>query len=154
VSPWGALAEGKFKAALQGPSDQNEGRAPFLTMSSEKEKAVATTLQTVAETHNTTVTSIALAYLLHKGPHVFPVIGVRTVEQIEGNIQALQIALSDEEMEQIESAASFDFGYPHNWLGGTKGATRPEHVVQTMNQVICDYVGKPTVSFTRSYNPY
>lgn len=146
--PWGALAEGKFKAALQGPSDQNEGRAPFLTMSSENETAVATTLQRIAETHETTVTSIALAYLQHKGPYIFPVIGVRTIEQIEGNIQALQVALSDVEMEQIESAAPFDFGFPHNWLGGPKGASRPEHVVQTMNQVICDYVGKQPVSLT------
>jgi diketogulonate reductase-like aldo/keto reductase len=58
---------------------------------------------------------VALAYVMHKTPFVFPIIGGRKVEQLQGNIDALRIKLSDEQMKYLESVLPFDPGFP-NWM--------------------------------------
>ncbi|QMW34685.1 hypothetical protein G4B84_010151 [Aspergillus flavus NRRL3357] len=62
---------------------------------------------------------IALAYVRHKAPYVFPVVGGRKVEHLRGNIAALDLSLSVEEMAQTEAAYPFDHGFPHTFLSGT-----------------------------------
>jgi aryl-alcohol dehydrogenase-like predicted oxidoreductase len=47
---------------------------------------------------------------------VFPIIGGRKVEQLQENIAALDISLSPEQMERIESATPFNPGFPNNMI--------------------------------------
>lgn len=54
-----------------------------------------------------TFASVAIAWVMQKTPYVFPVIGGRKVEHLKSNIKALDIALSDEHIEKIESAVPF-----------------------------------------------
>jgi aryl-alcohol dehydrogenase-like predicted oxidoreductase len=56
---------------------------------------------------------VAIAYLLHKTPYVFPIVGGRKVEHLKQNIQALDISLSPEQIHRIDDAKPFDFGFPH-----------------------------------------
>ena len=49
---------------------------------------------------------------MHKAPYVFPIIGGRKVEHLHANIEALDIALSDEQIKELESAVPFDPGFP------------------------------------------
>jgi aryl-alcohol dehydrogenase-like predicted oxidoreductase len=56
---------------------------------------------------------VAIAYLLHKAPYVFPIVGGRKVEHLEQSIQALDITLSPEQIRWIDDAKPFDFGFPH-----------------------------------------
>lgn len=53
---------------------------------------------------------------MHKATHVFPIIGGRKVEQLEGNIEALNITLSEEQVKYLESVLSFEPGFPHNFV--------------------------------------
>lgn len=55
---------------------------------------------------------MAIAYLLHKVPYVFPIIGGRKVEHLLANIEALDIELSDEQMSELEGAVEFSLGFP------------------------------------------
>ena len=50
---------------------------------------------------------MAIAYVMQKTPYVFPIVGGRKVEQLQGNIQALDVALSDEQIQKIEAAKPF-----------------------------------------------
>ena len=59
---------------------------------------------------------VAIAYLLHKTPYVFPIIGGRKVEHLKQNIQALDISLSPEQIGRIDGAKPFDVGFPHNMV--------------------------------------
>ena len=55
---------------------------------------------------------------MHKVPHVFPIVGGRKIEHLKGNIEALGLELSDEDMNDIDDAAPFDVGFPMNfWVG-------------------------------------
>lgn len=58
--------------------------------------------------------SVAIAYVMHKAPYVFPLVGGRKVEHLMQNIEALNIALSPAQIEYLESIMTFDAGFPHN----------------------------------------
>jgi diketogulonate reductase-like aldo/keto reductase len=53
---------------------------------------------------------------MHKTPYVFPIVGGRKVEHLKQNIQALDITLSPEQIQRIDSAKPFDLGFPHNFV--------------------------------------
>lgn len=96
----------------------------------EKEKRVSRALEKVAAevgtTHITagqsfpsvphsptlTLHVVAIAYLLHKAPYVFPLIGGRKVEHLLANVEALEISLSDKQMKELEAASDLDLGFP------------------------------------------
>ena len=64
----------------------------------------------------TRILSVAIAYVMQKTTHVFPIIGGRKVEQLEGNIEALNVSLSDEQVKYLESILPFEPGFPHNFV--------------------------------------
>ncbi|KAG8628143.1 hypothetical protein KVT40_004016 [Elsinoe batatas] len=112
LAPWSALGGGKFKTEEQRVAQ--EGRK--MGEASEKELAIIKKLEEIAKKKGTIITSVALAYVMHKSPNVFPIVGGRKVEHLKGNIEALKIKLTEEEMEDIESAVPFDYGFPLNFL--------------------------------------
>ena len=59
---------------------------------------------------------VAIAYVLHKTPYVFPIIGGRKVEHLKQNIQALNVSLSPEQICRIDNAKPFDIGFPLNMI--------------------------------------
>ncbi|KAF5355391.1 hypothetical protein D9757_012545 [Collybiopsis confluens] len=62
------------------------------------------------------ITSIAIAYVLHKAPYMFSIIGGRKVEHLLSNMEALDISLSKEQMEYLDSLQPFDKRYSLNVL--------------------------------------
>ena len=57
---------------------------------------------------------MAIAYVMQKAPFVFPVIGGRKIEHLHQNLEALEIALTDEHIKYIESILPFELGFPYN----------------------------------------
>lgn len=53
---------------------------------------------------------------MHKTPYVFPIIGGRKIEHLKSNIQALDIVLTQEQIQSLESVIPFDLGFPHNFF--------------------------------------
>lgn len=64
--------------------------------------------------HILTFVTVAIAYLLQKTPYVFPIIGGRKVEHLLANAEALEISLTPEQIEYLESQKPFDKGFPMN----------------------------------------
>ena len=54
----------------------------------------------------------ALAYVRHKAPYTYPIVGGRKVSHLKSNIAALELSLSDAEIDEIDNAAPFDIGFP------------------------------------------
>jgi len=55
---------------------------------------------------------------MQKVPFVFPIVGGRKVEHLLQNIEALDISLSTEQMQYIESIIPFNPGFPSNLIVG------------------------------------
>ncbi|KAI4261694.1 MAG: hypothetical protein L6R42_003115 [Xanthoria sp. 1 TBL-2021] len=64
----------------------------------EKDVKVSAALEKLAKAKNTILTSVALAYVWHKAPYVFPIVGGRKIEHLQGNIDALSVELSPEDL--------------------------------------------------------
>ena len=60
---------------------------------------------------------VAIAYLLHKTPYVFPIVGLRKPEQLQQNIEALEISLTKEHLKFLDGVVPFDLGFPHTFTG-------------------------------------
>ncbi|KAF5309276.1 hypothetical protein D9758_018951 [Tetrapyrgos nigripes] len=61
--------------------------------------------------------ALAIAYVLHKTQYMFPILGGRKVEQLMANLEALDISLSAEQIEQLDGLKEFNLGWPYNLLG-------------------------------------
>jgi diketogulonate reductase-like aldo/keto reductase len=66
--------------------------------------------------HDTNYAAVAIAYLMHKTTHVFPIIGGRKVEHLMANIEALEISLTREHIKALESVAEFELGFPGSFI--------------------------------------
>lgn len=122
LCPWGALGGGKFTTE-QKRKESDTGRDPNFAKPSEKDIKISKKLESIANTRNTAITSIALAYVRAKYPYVYPIVGGRKIEHLKGNIEALAIDLTEEEVADIDAATDFQIGFPMNFLfefGGTK----------------------------------
>ncbi|CAK5281159.1 unnamed protein product [Mycena citricolor] len=56
-------------------------------------------------------------------PCCFPIIGGRKVEHLLSNIEALEISLSPEQIEFLESVLPFDPGFPATMIGNGISST-------------------------------
>jgi len=125
LAPWGALGGGNFKTEEQRRAQaekQNAGRN--MGGPSDAQIAISKVLESIAQKKGTVLTSVALAYVMHKAPYVFPIVGGRNVNHLKGNIEALRLQLTQEEMDEIDNAVPFDLGFPHNFL---YGSSKPSH---------------------------
>ena len=119
LAPWGALGGGNFKTKEQLKS---EDRRKFRAQS-EKQEKLSAVLEGIANKRNTKLTSVALAYVMHKTPYVFPICGCRKISYLKDNIEALGLDLTDEEIDEIEGAVPFDLGFPMDFAAGGKGGS-------------------------------
>ncbi|KAI0767475.1 Aldo/keto reductase [Fomes fomentarius] len=84
----------------------------------ENEKMLCKALEEVAQQVGAkNIQAVAIAYVMQKTPYVFPVIGCRKLEQLQANIEALDIALSPEQIKYLENVLPFDLGFPHAMVG-------------------------------------
>ena len=123
LAPWGSLGGGNFKSEEQRRAAGGRAVKP-----SDDQIKISEVLETVAKRHNTIITSVALAYVMHKAPYVFPIVGGRTTDHLRQNVEALQLALSDAEIDEIESAVPFDPGFPNTFFYGDKKPQHHQHV--------------------------
>src|SRR5207249_11771465 len=59
----------------------------------------------------------ALAWLLcRRDPAIVPIVGVRTVEQLEDDLGALEVELTDEQLGRLDAAGAPSLGFPRSFL--------------------------------------
>ncbi|KLO09036.1 aryl-alcohol dehydrogenase [NADP+] [Schizopora paradoxa] len=130
IAPFNVLAGGRLRSDAEEERRRNTGEngrtvyGPSWERTPEERK-MSTALEKVAnevaraqgkQESSISVPAVAIAYVLHKTPYVFPIIGGRKIEHLMQNIEALTIALSEEQMKELESVLPFDPGFPHNLI--------------------------------------
>jgi hypothetical protein len=143
LAPWGALGGGTFKSEEQRQAQAKEGRQ---VPAADRQIQVSKVLESIAKRKNTLITSVALAYVMHKTPYVFPIVGGRKIEHLKGNIEALSLELSDDDLKEIEGAYPFEIGFPHDFIWGTNGIVHTQQVNLLRLAGTFDYVPEEQVS--------
>jgi len=123
LAPWNVLAAGKLRTDEEEERRRKTGEKGRMIHGagwerSENEKKMSQALEKVAgEVGVKSITAVAIAYVMHKTPYVFPIIGGRKIEHLMDNIKALDISLSDEQIAYIESILPFEIGFPGWFIG-------------------------------------
>lgn len=144
IAPYGVLNQGRFQTAegFKAREENNPGRnlAPL----SKRDKQVSAVLEELANSKGAELLGVALAYARQYAPYVFPIVGGRKVEHLKGNIEALSVELTEEEVARIQSAYEFDAGFPHTFLSGTLFNTEKPRAAEGPGDV---WLTKPLGSF-------
>jgi aryl-alcohol dehydrogenase-like predicted oxidoreductase len=69
-------------------------------------------LLAIAERKSITVSQLALAWLLHQGESIIPIVGAKSVKQLNENLGAFEVKLTDDDLKEIDDISPspfFDF---------------------------------------------
>ena len=62
-------------------------------------------VEAVAQRHDATPGQVALAWVLSRGEDVIAIPGTKRVERVEENLGALELALTDEDLAELDALA-------------------------------------------------
>jgi aryl-alcohol dehydrogenase-like predicted oxidoreductase len=115
-SPLGrGFLAGRFRRPEDlAPDDWRRGNPRFQGENFAKNLALVDHLRELASAKGCTPAQLALAWLLAGHDNVIPIPGTSSTKRLEENVGALDITLSDEEMDHIEEIA------PHGVVAGTR----------------------------------
>jgi aryl-alcohol dehydrogenase-like predicted oxidoreductase len=110
----GGLLTGKYRAGDQGRL-QGLGRV-IRTETSDRDSAIVDALLAIAKDLGRTPAEVALAWIREKSKRstnaLIPIIGPRTVQQLENNLRSLDVSLSDDQFRRLDEVSTPTPGVP------------------------------------------
>jgi aryl-alcohol dehydrogenase-like predicted oxidoreductase len=130
---WSPLAGGFLsgKYTRQSAGEQGARRTIFDFPVIDKERAynIIDVMTKIAGARGVSVSPVALAWLLHQPAVTSVIIGAKKMDQLEDNLPAVKLALSADEMSELNSAGALPPEYP-GWMQEftkkTSGRVPPE----------------------------
>jgi aryl-alcohol dehydrogenase-like predicted oxidoreductase len=115
----GGILTGKHHEASQATVDSaRAGRAA--ARRSERIDQIVECLNTTAGQLGVSATHLALAWLVETQPTIIPILGVRTLDQLEDNLAALRLDLDRKVIDSLNEASAVELGFPHEMLRGQR----------------------------------
>ena len=116
VMPWSPLAGGFLTGKYQRENTKDIGRLsganPFGDSKfTDRNWGILAVLGAVAEELDRPVAQVALAWTIARAGVTSTLIGVRSVAQIESNIAAAEIFLTDDQMERLNAASAPPYSF-------------------------------------------
>jgi len=126
VIPWSPLANGVLSGKYSR-SDLKPGNASSLEGSrkdvahghgslSERSLEIAEAVKAAANESGHSPAQVALAWTLVNPVVAATLLGARTVKQLEDNLGALAVSLSESQRERLEKVSAITLGFPHDLL--------------------------------------
>ena len=123
VMPWSPLASGllsgKYATDAQAPTDPEGGRGEMISAVGRVNPAtiaVDDAVKAIADETGASSAQVAIAWTLANPAVTAPLIGARTLRQLEDNIGALGVELSADHLSALDAATRIDLGFPHDFL--------------------------------------
>jgi aryl-alcohol dehydrogenase-like predicted oxidoreductase len=126
VIPWSPLAggvlTGKYKRsdlkaeASANPTGTRHNVVLAHNMLNERNLDIADEVGRVAEELGKSRAQVALAWTLLNPAVTSPIIGARTLQQLEDNLGALEVEFSEEQKQRLDAASAIDLGFPHTMI--------------------------------------
>jgi aryl-alcohol dehydrogenase-like predicted oxidoreductase len=101
VIPWSPLGGGLLGGALQKVTEGRRG-AERMQRTVERNRPMLESWEALCAELGEQPADVALAWLLHNPAVTAPIIGPRTVEQLDGALRALEITLEQDVLDQLD----------------------------------------------------
>jgi aryl-alcohol dehydrogenase-like predicted oxidoreductase len=111
----GGLLSGKFTRENQKPEDSRRSNFDFPIVDKERTWNVLDVMRPIAEAHKASVATVALAYVLAKPFVSSVIIGAKKMSQLQDNLAAVDLKLSEEEMKKLDEVSALPPEYP-GWM--------------------------------------
>ncbi len=128
IIPWsplrGGWLTGKYHRGMaepphgtrSGESQNPTGTEGWERNANEQTWRVLDALESVAEETGRSSAQVALRWLLQRSGVTAPIIGARTLDQLDDNLGATDFALSEEQIAQLNDASDVTPPYPYDFL--------------------------------------
>lgn len=130
--PWsplrGGWLSGKFHRGMEKPlagtrlekADKEGWSEGWSHYANEQTWSVIDKLQDLAKQKGTTVAQVALAWVLARPGVTSPILGARNLEQLNDNLGAIKVELSDDEMDELNRLSDKPLPYPYDHIAGAQ----------------------------------
>ncbi|WP_028936909.1 aldo/keto reductase [Pseudonocardia spinosispora] len=133
VMPWSALGSGVLTGKYShadldhgGGVAQAQGTRKNVAAANgsltERTLGIADVVKKVAAELGATPSQVALAWTLRNSAVAAPIVGARTLAQLNDNLGALDVEFTDDQLAVLDAASAVELGFPHDFL--TKPMTR------------------------------
>jgi aryl-alcohol dehydrogenase-like predicted oxidoreductase len=143
ITPWSPLKNGALsgKYTRRNDGQHKADRGAILDgFLNEKAYEVVDELEIIAKAHETTVASVALAWV-HAQPAVTSIIiGARRLSQLDDNVRAVDVNLTAEELARLNALTEPTFGFPESMLTTAPSVTNGGTTLNGVSAPISDYV--------------
>jgi len=119
---WGPLGRGflsgKYERGAPPPADSRLSvwQDSWRQLDTERSWRILASVREVARRRETTPSVVALAWLLGKRETSTVIFGARTEAQLDDNLRALELKLSESELAELDQASQPDWGYPQAFI--------------------------------------
>jgi aryl-alcohol dehydrogenase-like predicted oxidoreductase len=111
----GGLLSGKYSRENQKPENSRRSAFDFPIVDKERAWRIIDVLRPIAEAHQTSVATVALAWILAKPFVTSVIIGAKRVDQLQQNLSAADLQLTADEMKQLDEVSALPPEYP-GWM--------------------------------------
>jgi aryl-alcohol dehydrogenase-like predicted oxidoreductase len=122
VTPWGVVGSGVLTGKYNKAADA-DGRARQREQVTPRSLGIAAHVITVAQELDATPSQVAIAWARQGEGNIIPLVGARTVAQLDDNLGCLDVTLSDTQMARLNEASAIEPGFPHDMLRPQSQAT-------------------------------
>lgn len=114
--PWAILGQGKYTGRYtRSQTTITDGRRGVRM--SEHDYEISEMVGTIAKEIGRTPSQVCINWVLQQNGVTSALMGVRTVEQLDDSIKALEFTLTPEQVSRLNSVAHYEPGFPHNFIG-------------------------------------
>ncbi len=127
ILPWSPLASGFLTGKYRPENKPEEGsrlakwRDTFRRLDTPQNWKILETVEEVAKELETTPARVSLAWLLRRPAVSSVIFGARSLEQLEDNLAAAELALPNAAYDKLCEVSAVDVGYPYTFMGGEQG---------------------------------
>ena len=119
----GGLLSGKFSRANQKPEGSRRSEFDSPIVDKERTWKILDAMAPIAKTHGCSPARISLAWLLTKPFVTSVIIGAKRLDQLQDNLAAVDLHLSEDELKQLDDVSALPPEYP-GWMLPFQNANR------------------------------
>jgi aryl-alcohol dehydrogenase-like predicted oxidoreductase len=123
----GGLLSGKYSRMNQKPSDSRRTNYDFPIVDKERAWKILDVMAPIAKAHGCSPARLSIAWLLAKPVVTSVIIGAKRLDQLQDNLAAAELILTQDELRQLDEVSALPPEYP-GWVLPFQGADRLEPV--------------------------
>jgi len=127
ILPWsplgGGFLTGKYEKGKGAPSGTRfeKWAERYERFDNDRNWRILEAAKAVAAETGASIAQVSLAWLLHQPQVTSVIFGARSVDQLDDNVKAAEVKLTEGQVKALDDASEFDLGYPYTFLSQVQG---------------------------------